>query len=111
MRQKRLLRTAALLTLFTEGAEQDLESIYDYIAECDCVANANRVLDQLLKTVDSLARFPERGSYPKELLAGAAVGWVGGLHWIERVRTEFAHIWLPRAWCGLQVFPQTDIQV
>jgi len=55
--------------LLTEGAEQDLESIYDYIAEFDSVASANRVLDQLLKTVDSLARFPERGSYPKELMA------------------------------------------
>ena len=55
--------------LLTAGAEQDLESIYDYIAEFDCVANANRVLDQLLKTVENLARFPERGSYPKELLA------------------------------------------
>lgn len=59
----------ALEVLLTAGAEQDLESIYDYISECDCVANANRVLDQLLKTVESLARFPERGSYPKELLS------------------------------------------
>jgi len=58
----------AFEVLLTAGAEQDLESIYDYIAECDCVANANRVLDQLLKTVENLARFPERGSYPKELL-------------------------------------------
>ena len=55
--------------LLTEGAEQDLEAIYDYIAEFDCVANANRVLDQLMKVVASLSRFPERGSYPKELLA------------------------------------------
>ena len=31
--------------LLTEGAEQDLESIHDYIAEFDCVANANHVLD------------------------------------------------------------------
>lgn len=55
--------------LLTEGAEQDLESIYDYIAEFDCVANANRVLDQLLEVTQSLEIFPERGSYPKELLA------------------------------------------
>lgn len=27
--------------LLTQGAEQDLESIHDYIAEFDCVANAN----------------------------------------------------------------------
>jgi toxin ParE1/3/4 len=55
--------------LLTEGAEQDLESIHDYIAEFDCVANANRALDQLMRVVDGLSRFPERGSYPKELIA------------------------------------------
>ena len=53
--------------LLTEGAEQDLESIYDYIAEFDCVENANHVLDQLTEAVESLSQFPERGSYPKEL--------------------------------------------
>ena len=55
--------------LLTKGAEQDLESIYDYIAEFDCLANANDVLDQLMATVESLSRFPERGSYPRELSA------------------------------------------
>jgi toxin ParE1/3/4 len=55
--------------LLTQGAEQDLESIFDYIAEFDCLANANHVLDKLLETVDSLTRFPERGSYPRELVA------------------------------------------
>lgn len=60
---------AAFEVLLTEGAEQDLESIHDYIAEFDCVANANYVLDQLMKVVESLSRFPERGSYPKELVA------------------------------------------
>lgn len=47
--------------LLTRGAEHDLESIYDYIAEFDGVVNANHVLDQLLKVVDDLARIPERG--------------------------------------------------
>lgn len=55
--------------LLTEGAERDLESIHDYIAEFDCVANASYVLDQLVGVVDGLSRFPERGSYPKELIA------------------------------------------
>ena len=55
--------------LITEGAEQDLESIHDYISEFDSVANANRVLDGLMDAVQSLAEFPERGSYPKELLS------------------------------------------
>ena len=55
--------------LLTHGAERDLESIYDYVAEFDSVANANRVLDRLTEVVDGLARFPERGNYPKELAA------------------------------------------
>ena len=55
--------------LLTEGAEQDLESIYDYIAEFDCKANADYVLDRLLEVVESLSAFPERGAYPKELVA------------------------------------------
>lgn len=55
--------------LLTQGAEQDLASIYDYIAEFDCKANADRVLDRLLEVVKSLTTFPERGTYPKELAA------------------------------------------
>lgn len=55
--------------LLTQGAEQNLESIHDYVAEFDCVENANYVLDQLMEVVESLAQFPERGSYPKELVA------------------------------------------
>jgi toxin ParE1/3/4 len=60
---------AGYKVLLTEGAEQDLESIYDYIAEFDCVASANRVLDQLMAIVENLSHYPERGSYPKELVA------------------------------------------
>lgn len=55
--------------LLTGGAEQDLEAIHDYICEFDCVTNADHVLDQLMEVVQSLARFPERGSYPKELVS------------------------------------------
>lgn len=55
--------------LITQGAEQDLESIYDYICEFYSVANANHVLDRLMEVVKGLALFPERGSYPKELVA------------------------------------------
>ena len=43
------MREVRYEVLLTEGAEQDLESIYDYIAEYDCLANANYVLDRLLK--------------------------------------------------------------
>jgi toxin ParE1/3/4 len=60
--------SARFEVLLTEGAEQDLEAIHDYISEFDCVANANDVLDELMDVVESLSKFPERGSYPKELV-------------------------------------------
>jgi len=53
----------------TAGAERDLEEICDYIAEFDSPASANHVLDQVLRAAENLAVFPERGTYPKELLA------------------------------------------
>lgn len=59
---------AKFKVLLTEGAEQELEAIHDYISEFDSVANANDVLDELMDVVESLSRFPERGSYPKELV-------------------------------------------
>lgn len=55
--------------LLTEGAERDLEAIHDHIAQFDSAAAANRVLDRLMEVAQSLSRFPERGSYPKELIA------------------------------------------
>lgn len=55
--------------LLTEGAEQDLEALYDYLAEFDSAASANRVLDHLMAVVEGLAQFPERGSHPRELVA------------------------------------------
>lgn len=61
--------SAKFQVLLTEGAEQDLEAIHDYISEFDCVANANDVLDELMQVMESLSKFPERGSYPKELVS------------------------------------------
>ncbi len=55
--------------LLTHSAERDLEAIHDYIAEHDTQENANYVLEKLMEVAESLADFPERGSYPKELLA------------------------------------------
>ena len=60
--------SAKFEVLLTEGAEQDLEAIHDYISDFDCVANANYVLDKLMDVVERLSKFPERGSYPKELV-------------------------------------------
>jgi toxin ParE1/3/4 len=55
--------------LLTQGAERDLESIYDYIAEHDSQQKADYVLDKLLEVAQTLSDTPERSSYPKELLA------------------------------------------
>jgi len=55
--------------LLTAGAEQDLEEIYDYVAESDSPAKADYLLTRLLEAADQLAAFPERGSLPKELQA------------------------------------------
>ena len=60
--------SAKFEVLLTEGAEQDLEAIHDYISEFDCVASANYVLDELMDVVESLTKFQERGSYQKELV-------------------------------------------
>lgn len=61
-------KPGAFEVLLTEGAEQDLESIYDYISEYDGAAHANHVLDALMTVVESLSTFPERGTFPKELV-------------------------------------------
>ncbi|WP_367155671.1 type II toxin-antitoxin system RelE/ParE family toxin [Methylomonas sp. HYX-M1] len=55
--------------LLTKGAEQDLEAIYNYIAEFDSKTSADNVLDRLMEAVENLAQFPERGSFPKELIS------------------------------------------
>lgn len=55
--------------LLTEDAQGDLEEIYDYIAEFDSPANAERVLNRLVEAAGRLTSFPERGAYPRELLA------------------------------------------
>lgn len=55
--------------LLTEDAIRDLEEIHDYIAEHDAAANADYVLDRIEEVVKNLAKFPERGAHPKELLA------------------------------------------
>jgi toxin ParE1/3/4 len=55
--------------LLTHGAEQDLESIVNFIAQSDGEMHANHVLDGLAKVITSLANHPERGAFPPELLS------------------------------------------
>jgi len=53
----------------TEDATRDLEDLYDYIELHDVPGKADDVLDQIEKAFSSLSENPERGAYPKELLA------------------------------------------
>ena len=55
--------------LLTRDAERDLEEIVDYISEHHSPSAARHVLDRVEKSILGLGRFPERGSFPKELLA------------------------------------------
>jgi len=55
--------------LITQGAERDLEEIYDHITEFDSPEKAEYVLSRLLEVVERLATFPDRGPHPKELQA------------------------------------------
>lgn len=51
------------------AVERDLSDIYDYIATAASAARAVRVLERLRRDVLNLAKEPERGSWPPELLA------------------------------------------
>jgi toxin ParE1/3/4 len=53
----------------TNDAARDLDELYDYIALHDAPRKADCVLEQIEKAFSKLSEFPERGAYPKELLA------------------------------------------
>lgn len=55
--------------LLTADAAADLLGIVDWIAAHDAPANAERVLARIESTIAGLARFPQRGAHPRELLA------------------------------------------
>jgi len=50
-----------------EDAEEDLFEIYRYVAQNDSVGNADKLLDNLEKTILKLEVMPERGHFPPEL--------------------------------------------
>ena len=52
----------------TDAAEKDLEEIYDYISLHDEHKKGEYVLEKMEISFNSLSQFPERGSFPKELL-------------------------------------------
>jgi toxin ParE1/3/4 len=55
--------------LLTNDEARDLDELYDYIALHDAPRKADHVLEQIEKAFSKLSEFPERGAYPKELLA------------------------------------------
>ena len=55
--------------LLTNDAARDLEALYDYIALHDAPQKADYVLEQIEQAFSRLSEFPERGAYPKELVA------------------------------------------
>jgi toxin ParE1/3/4 len=52
----------------TNDAKQDIESIAFYIAKHDAPGKAKNLVAKLKMTIESLNTFPERGTYPEELL-------------------------------------------
>jgi toxin ParE1/3/4 len=55
--------------LVTAGAARDLDELDDWIARHDSPARAAYVVDRIESAISALARFPERGARPRELLA------------------------------------------
>ena len=53
----------------TADAARDLEELYRYIAVHDAPGKAEHVLTSIEKAFGSLSESPDRGVYPKELLA------------------------------------------
>ncbi|MDR2695868.1 MAG: type II toxin-antitoxin system RelE/ParE family toxin [Deltaproteobacteria bacterium] len=60
---------AAFEVLVSEEAENDLDSIYDFIALADGVEQAVRIQDRLMEEILSLETLPARGKCPPEMLA------------------------------------------
>ena len=52
----------------TDDAARDLEEIFDHVSRRDAPNRAERLLERMEETFQALSAFPERGSYPRELL-------------------------------------------
>lgn len=51
----------------TQGAEDDLEAIHNYLAEHRSKDAAESLLNAFLEKISTLERYPDRGGVPKEL--------------------------------------------
>ena len=59
----------AFAVLVTHHSARDLDELYRYIALHDAPGKAEHVLVRLEKAFGSLSDSPQRGTYPRELLA------------------------------------------
>lgn len=59
----------SFIVFLTADAAGDLEELYQYIVRHDAPGKAEHVLTSIEKICNSLSTSPERGAYPKELLA------------------------------------------
>ena len=55
--------------LLTHHAARDLEELHDYVARHDTPGKAEHLLGRIEKVFGSLSESPQRGAYPRELLA------------------------------------------
>ena len=58
----------AVTVRLTDDAARDLEEVFNYVSRRDAPSRAERVLDRIEEAFQALSAFPERGSYPRELL-------------------------------------------
>jgi toxin ParE1/3/4 len=58
-----------LRVFLTDDATRDLEELYGYVVSHDVPGKADYVLDRIEEALTTLSEHPERGAYPKELLA------------------------------------------
>jgi toxin ParE1/3/4 len=55
--------------LLTATAQRDLEELHSFVVSTDAPRSADRLLDTLQKMMATLSVSPQRGGYPRELLA------------------------------------------
>jgi len=59
----------AFKVVLTDVAARDVNSIVEYVAHSDGLPAALRLHEKMWEAIGRLAREPERGSHPRELLA------------------------------------------
>lgn len=82
----------------TDDAANDLNEIHEYIASHDGLIRANAWLDSVGRVFTRLSNTPNRGSYPKELLA-LGIQEYRQMHWkpyriIYRVAGQTVYVFL-----------------